>query len=83
MIVHIIRTRRIPFIQSRASKTMLFTTVAIMAIGAWLPFSPVASYIGLVPLPAVFFLWLVLFVVAYSVLTHLVKTWFYNRFGMD
>jgi len=83
MIVHIIRTRRIPFIQSRASKTMLFTTVAIMAIGAWLPFSPLAGYIGLVPLPAVFFLWLALFVVAYSVLTHLVKTWFYRRFGMD
>ncbi|MGD1032245.1 MAG: magnesium-translocating P-type ATPase, partial [Opitutaceae bacterium] len=83
MIVHIIRTRRIPFIQSRASKTMITTTVAIMAIGAWLPFSPVASYIHLVPLPGAFFLWLLFFIVAYSVLTHLVKTWFYNRFGMD
>jgi Mg2+-importing ATPase len=83
MIVHIIRTRRIPFFQSRASKTMIFTTVLIMAIGAWLPFSPVASYIGLIPLPGVFFLWLLLFIVAYSALTHLVKTWFYKRFGMD
>jgi len=83
MIVHIIRTRRIPFIQSRASKTMIFTTVTIMAIGAWLPFSPVAGIIHLVPLPAAFFLWLLLFVLAYSVLTHLVKTWFYRRFGMD
>jgi Mg2+-importing ATPase len=83
MIVHIIRTRRIPFIQSRASKTMIFTTVTIMAIGAWLPFSPVAGIIHLVPLPAVFFLWLLLFVLAYSILTHLVKTWFYRRFGMD
>ena len=58
LIVHIIRTHRIPFIQSRASKTMSFTTVLIMAVGVWLPFSPVARYLGFVPLPPVFFIWL-------------------------
>ncbi len=83
LIVHIIRTQRIPFIQSRASKTMIFTTVTVMAIGAWLPFSPLARYIGLVPLPGVFFLWLALFAVLYCALTHLVKMWFYRRFGTD
>ena len=83
LIVHIIRTRHIPFIQSRASATMLATTIAIMAIGTWLPFSPFAHRIGLTPLPAAFFLWLALFAVTYCVLTHIVKTWFYNRFGMD
>jgi len=83
LIVHIIRTRKIPFFQSRASTVMLFTTVLIMAIGAWLPYSPLASYIGLVPLPAVFFAWLALFALLYSLLTHVVKSWFYRRFGMD
>lgn len=83
LIVHIIRTQRIPFIQSRASKPLLLTTLAIMAIGAWLPYSPLATYLGLVPLPAIFFLWLALFMVLYSVLTHGMKTWFYRRFGMD
>jgi Mg2+-importing ATPase len=83
LIVHIIRTRKIPFFQSRASTPMMFTTLVIMAIGAWLPFSPLATFLGLVPLPAVFFAWLALFTVLYSVLTHLVKSWFYRRFGMD
>jgi Mg2+-importing ATPase len=83
LIVHIIRTQRIPFIQSRASKPMMFTTFAIMAIGVWLPFSPLAHFLGFVPLPGVFFLWLAAFLVAYGVLTHIVKTWFVRRFGMD
>ena len=83
LIVHIIRTQRIPFIQSCASKTMTFTTVSVMAIGCWLPFSPLAGFIGLTPLPPVFFLWMVGFLLAYSVLTHMVKMWFARRFGLD
>ena len=83
LIVHIIRTQRIPFFQSRASKTMTFTTLSVMAIGIYLPFSPLANFIGLVPLPAVFFLWMAGFLVVYSVLTHTVKMWFARRFGLD
>ncbi len=83
LIVHIIRTQRIPFLQSRASKTMTFTTVAIMGIGCWLPYSPIAHFLGFVPLPPVFFLWMLLFLFSYSVLTHSVKMWFARRFGLD
>jgi Mg2+-importing ATPase len=83
LIVHIIRTQRIPFIQSRASKTLLFATLSIMAIGAWLPYSRLAPFLGLVPLPPSFFAWTAGFLLAYSVLTHIVKTWFYRRFGAD
>ncbi len=83
LIVHIIRTNRIPFFQSRASTTMMLTTLVVMAIGCWMPYSPFARLVGLVPLPAVFFLWLALFLVSYSVLTHLVKSWFIRRFGTD
>jgi Mg2+-importing ATPase len=83
LIVHIIRTQRIPFIQSRPSKTMLFATLSIMVLGAWLPFSPLAQFLGLVRLPPAFFLWMAGFLLAYSVLTHNVKTWFYQRFGTD
>ena len=83
MIVHIIRTNRIPFIQSRASNAMMLTTLAVMAVGCWLPYSPFAALLGLVPLPAVFFLWLAVFLLTYSVLTHVVKTWFSRRFGSD
>ena len=51
LIVHVIRTNLIPFIQSRASWQLTMTTIAIMGIGAWLPFSPVARFLGFVPLP--------------------------------
>jgi len=83
MIVHIIRTQRIPFFQSRASRTMTLTTLAVMAFGAWLPFSPLAPVLGLVPLPAAFFFWLAGIVATYSILTHTVKRWFARRFGLD
>jgi Mg2+-importing ATPase len=83
LIVHIIRTNRIPFIQSRASKSMFFTTLTVMAVGCWLPYSPLANYLGFEPLPLVFFVWMVAFLLAYSVLTHTVKTWFIRKFGSD
>jgi Mg2+-importing ATPase len=80
LIVHIIRTRRIPFIQSRASIPMMFTTIAIMLIAAWLPYSPLAALLGMEPLPAVYWAWITGFLVLYSVLTHKVKSWFFRRF---
>ena len=83
MIVHIIRTRRIPFFQSIASPFLLFTTVLIMAIGGYLPYSPLASYFGLTPLPAIFWAFMALFILLYSTLTHFVKVWYFNKFGID
>lgn len=81
LIVHIIRTRRIPFLESRASGPMLLTTLLVMAIGAWLPYSPLAGDLGMVPLPAAYWGWIAGFLLAYAVLTHLVKTRFIRRFG--
>lgn len=83
LIVHIIRTRRVPFFGSRASGYMTLTTLIIMAIGAWLPYSPFASALGLVPLPAGYWVWIALFLMTYGLLTHGVKTWFFNRYGGD
>ncbi|MFI5337393.1 MAG: magnesium-translocating P-type ATPase, partial [Opitutales bacterium] len=83
LIVHIIRTNRIPFFQSRASRTMTATTLGIMALGIWMPYSPVAHYLGLVPLPAIYFVWIAGFLLAYSILTHNVKMWFARKFGTD
>jgi Mg2+-importing ATPase len=59
---------------------MLLTTLAVMAIGAWLPYSPFAAMLGLVPLPGVYWLWIAGFLITYSVLTHKVKRWFMRRF---
>ncbi len=81
LIVHIIRTKRLPFIGSHASLPMTLTTLAIMAIAAWLPYSPFAAGLGMVPLPSVYWLWIVAFLLCYAILTHYVKTWFFNRYG--
>lgn len=81
LIVHIIRTRKIPFLQSRASLPMLLTSLSVMAAAIWLPYSPFASLFSLVPLPAAWFGWIALFLLLYSGLTHMVKTWFFKRFG--
>jgi Mg2+-importing ATPase len=83
MIVHIIRTRRIPFFQSTASPFLLFTTAVIMAIGGYLPYSPLAKGMGLVPLPPSFWAFMFLFILLYSTLTHNVKVWYFNKFGID
>jgi len=81
LIVHIIRTDRVPFIQSRASLAMTLTTLAVMALAIALPYSPVASFFGLVPLPLAYWPWILLFLLAYGVLAHIVKARFGKRFG--
>ncbi|WP_159024963.1 hypothetical protein [Streptomyces sp. CB01373] len=79
-IVHMIRTRRIPFIQSGASVPVMVMTAAVMAFGVALPFTPLGASIGLQPLPMSCFPWLIGTLLAYCVLTQLVKTWFIRRF---
>jgi Mg2+-importing ATPase len=81
LIVHIIRTKRLPFIQSRASLPMTLTTLVVMAIGAWLPYSPFASTFGFVRLPLTYWVWVAAFLLMYSVLTHNIKKWFFRKFG--
>src|ERR1039457_138795 len=81
MIVHIIRTRRVPFFGSCASTHLMLTTLVIMSVACWLPYSRVAGALGMVPLPAIFWAWIAGFLVTYGVLTRFVKTWFFNRYG--
>jgi P-type Mg2+ transporter len=79
LIIHVIRTNRIPFLQSRASVALMSTSVAIMAIGIWLPTSPLASALGFTPLPHLYWPLLVLTLLAYVVLTQVVKVWLVHR----
>ncbi len=83
LIVHMIRTRQIPFIQSRASVPLLLTTFFAMALGLWLPFSRLGSALGFVPLPLNYFAWLVAILLSYCVLTQIVKNWFIRRYGYN
>ena len=79
LIIHVIRTNLMPFIQSRASWQLTLTTIVIMLISAVLPYSPLAGYLGLVPLPALFWPLLVLTLLCYLGLTQLIKTWLIRK----
>ena len=81
LIIHVIRTNKIPFFQSWASWPLILTSVIIVAVGAWLTVSPLADTLGFVPLPPLYWALLAVILVCYVVLTQLVKTWFYRRYG--
>lgn len=81
LIVHIIRTRQIPFIQSRASGTLLLTTAIIMAIGVYLPFSRFGASLGFVKMPLAYFPWLIVILISYCALAHSVKSWFIKKYS--
>jgi Mg2+-importing ATPase len=79
LIIHVIRTNLIPFVQSRASWQLTMTTLLIMLIGAVLPYSPLAAPLGFVPLPGLFWVFLAATLVCYVALTQLIKTWLIRK----
>jgi P-type Mg2+ transporter len=80
LIVHMIRTRKIPFIQSSASLPVMFLTGTVMAIGIVIPFSPLGASVGFAPLPLGYFPWLVVTLLSYCVLTQTIKMLYVRRF---
>lgn len=80
LIVHMIRTRKIPFIQSRASLPVMITTFGVMAVGILIPFTSLGASIGLVPLPWSYFPWLIAILLGYCFLTQFVKNWYVKKF---
>ena len=83
LIIHIIRTAKIPFLESRASTALITTTIIIAAIGVTLPFSWLGGFLGFVPLPPTYWIALCLILLSYVILTHFMKTWFIRRFGLS
>ena len=81
LIIHVIRTNKIPFIESRASWQLIATSLIIVAVGAWLTVSPLADTLGFVELPPLYWLLLANMLLCYMFLTQLVKTWFVRRYG--
>ena len=79
LVIHVIRTNRIPFFQSRASVALSATTVAVIALGIWLSQSSLGAAFGFVPLPAAFWPLLAMTVAAYVTTAHLIKTWLVRR----
>ena len=79
LIIHVIRTNQIPFIQSRASWQLSMTTILIMLIGAVLPYSPLAGPLGFVPLPWLYWVLLAGTLVCYVALTQVIKSWMVKK----
>jgi len=79
LIIHVIRTNKVPFLQSRASWPLILTSLSIMGIGMWLPSSPFASALGFTALPPLYWPLLVATLSLYVVLTQTVKMWLLRK----
>ena len=82
LIIHIIRTARIPFLQSRASTPLIVTTIVIVTIGGIIPYTFLGTGLGFEPLPWLYWPLVIGMMVTYAAMTHLVKSWFVRRWGM-
>ena len=80
LVVHMLRTRKIPFFQSTAAWPVLLMTGVVIALGIYVPFSPLGTLVGLQPLPLAYFPWLVGTLFAYCCVAQLMKTIYIRRF---
>ena len=81
LVIHMLRTPKIPFIQSRASLPVLLLTVAGIAAGTIIPFTSFGATMGMYPLPIMYFPWLVGMILSYMALATLQKTNYAKRYG--
>ena len=82
LIIHILRTAKIPFLESRASSALVATTLIVCVVGISLPFTGLGAVIGFVPLPWLYWPLLFVLIMAYAVLTQLVKAALVRRWGL-
>jgi Mg2+-importing ATPase len=81
LVVHMVRTPKLPFVQSRAATPLLAMTLIILAVGLWLPNGPLAGYFKLQALPSAYYGWLVAILLGYCALTTLMKRVYIRRYG--
>ena len=81
LVVHLVRTPRLPFVQSRAAWPLLATTAAIMGVALWLPQSPLAGDFKLQALPAAYFAWLAAILLGYGLAVTAMKGVYIRRYG--
>ncbi|MFQ0972719.1 magnesium-translocating P-type ATPase [Gilliamella sp. CG13] len=81
LVVHMLRTQKIPFVQSTAAFPVIVMTLLIMVVGIYIPFSPIGSLIGLAPLPWSYFPWLIATLLSYCFVAQLMKRIYIKRFG--
>lgn len=83
LVIHIIRTRYVPFFESTASKALLATTILVVVTGAVLPLTPLGRAVGLVAMPTQLYVILAGIVVVYLLTMELAKRWFYKSISKE
>lgn len=83
LIVHVIRSRKIPFLQTWASKPLVISTALVIAAGVALTFSPIAKHLGMQRLPQLYWPILGGMMIMYMLLTQLIKTWYIKKYGYN
>ncbi|MFA6349931.1 MAG: magnesium-translocating P-type ATPase [Candidatus Omnitrophota bacterium] len=83
LVIHIIRTGKIPFIESMPSQALVFTSIYIVTIGLVLPFTPIGQYFKFVAPPPMFFAALIIIIACYLLTVQAVKSWFIKKYGYE
>jgi P-type Mg2+ transporter len=83
LIIHIIRSKKMPFFQTWASPPLLITSLLVVMTGIAITLSPFAHYLNFVRLPILYWPLLLLMIFVYIVLTQLVKMWYVKKYGYN
>lgn len=83
LVIHVIRTGKIPFIESKPSQFLMFTSIYIVTIALFIPFTPLGKYFGFIQPPAGYFLALLAIITAYLFTVNFVKAWFIKKYGYE
>jgi len=83
LVIHVIRTGKIPFLESKPSQFLIFTSLYIITLGIIIPFTPLAKYFKFVLPPAGYFLLLLFIILLYLLLAQKVKMWFIKKYGYE
>jgi len=81
LVIHMIRTAKIPFFESLASPTLILVTLSVMLLGLIIPFTSFGEALNMTPLPLEYFKWLALTLLCYCLLIQFVKNWYLKKFG--
>ncbi|MGL4343886.1 MAG: magnesium-translocating P-type ATPase [Cellulosilyticaceae bacterium] len=81
LVIHMIRTPQIPFVQSRASLPVTLVTTIAIAIGTVIPYTPFGAMIGMHPMPPIYFVWLLVTIVCYMALATLLKKIYVKKYA--
>ncbi len=83
LVVYVIRTRKLPFLQSWPSRGLVMTTLFVLSVGVIIPYTKLAGFFGFVRPPALYFWLLAAMMVVYLFLVQIVKNWFIQKFEKE